>query len=227
MKYRIQLHTHIQDDPKDVIPYSCAELLESAAQQKFHAIAITCHDHFTSSEKYEEEAKKRNICIISGIEKRVEGKDILILNCDDEIETIDTFEKLKKYRSSHPDIFIIAPHPYFPSSYPLHEMLDAHIELFDAIEHSWFYTKFINFNTRAEQIATHYSLPYVATSDLHILSFLQSGYIEIDADECSPSRIFRAIREKKFQNIAAPKSLWKLIWYVIRFNTLQMFHRKK
>jgi len=226
MTIRALLHIHASDDKKDFVPFSFEEALQVAQKQGIQAMALTCHDTFTPKKRYEELAKKYNILFISGIEKIVEGRDVVILNADESVETVSTFEALKVYKRTHPNCFIIAPHPYFPGGYSLGKKLEEYKECFDAVELSWFYTKYINFNKKAERFAEQHSIPYIATSDAHRIKQLCSGYVEVETFEFSEMALFDAIRQQKYKNINEPKKLWKLVIYWITFIFSQIGRHK-
>jgi len=220
-------HLHASDDPKDFISYSFETALQEAQKQGINAIALTCHDLFTPKDKYDKLAESYGILFISGIEKVIEKRDVVVLNCDKSIENVYTFEALRAYKQTHPNCFIIAPHPYFPGGYSLQEKLAHNRSCFDAIELSWFYTKYIDFNKKAQLFAEQNSLPLIATSDAHRIKQLCSGYIAIEAFEFSELALFDAIRKQKYKNIHASKPLLKLFIYWITFSLSQVGKNKK
>ncbi|TSC52151.1 MAG: Uncharacterized protein LiPW41_362 [Parcubacteria group bacterium LiPW_41] len=221
------LHLHAGDDKNDYITYSFEQALKEAKEQGMHAVALTCHNTFTSKDMYQTIADKYGILFISGVEKVIEKRDVVILNCDKSIENVHTFEALHIYKQTHPNCFIIAPHPYFPGGYSLQEKLEQHKECFDAIEFSWFYTKYIDFNKKAQLFAEQNSLPYIATPDAHRMKYLCSGYVSIEAFEFSESALFDAIRQRKYKNISKPKKLWRLFFYMVGFRISRIGKRKK
>ena len=60
------------------------------------------------------------------------------------------------------------------------EKLKQNHELFDAIEKSWFYSHWLNFNKPAEKFALDYKKPFVATADLHDLKHLDYSYVIVN-----------------------------------------------
>jgi hypothetical protein len=56
---------------------------------------------------------------------------------------------------------IIAPHPFFPAPKCLNGKLRENLDLFDAIEHSHFYTRTFNFNQKAIEYARKMGIPLV------------------------------------------------------------------
>lgn len=221
------LHLHAGDDPKDYVSYSFERALQEAQKHGINAVALTCHDMFTKKETYQSLAEKYGILFISGIEKIIERRDVVILNCDESVEKIHTFEALQTYKRTHPNCFIIAPHPYFPGGYSLQKKLEQYKDCFDAIELSWFHSKHFNYNKKAQLFAEQHSLPYIATPDAHRIKFLCSGYISVDAFEFSEAALFDAIKKQKYKNIYKPTPLLKLIAYWIVFQLTQIGRHKK
>lgn len=224
MKFKTNLHLHTNDDPQDVILYSFYDIVHEAKKLDFQVLALTCHNRFIEDQEYKSFAEQNGILLILGVEKTIEGKHVVVLNPDTQIELINTFADLGRYKSDHPEIFIIASHPYFPDPSSLLGKLKQHIELFDAIELSWFYSKWIDFNKPAEKIAKRYNLPYLATSDTHHIELLNSSYAQIEVKEKTSEAIFDAIRKKRFENISSPQLFLKeMVW---RWNVRNRIRKK-
>ncbi|MCA9357060.1 PHP domain-containing protein [Candidatus Nomurabacteria bacterium] len=227
MKLKANLHFHSSEDPLDVISYDLFEGIDKAASLGFNVLASTPHGAFVVLPEHVEHAKSKNILLLPGIEANIYedgskyGSHVVILNCDKSVEQIQTFSDLKKYRTEHPEIFVIAPHPFFIGASSLHERLEKYIELFDAIELSWFYTKWFNWNIRGEQVAIKNNKPYIATSDTHFFDFMDDHFVTIDATEKTTDAIFRALREGSFENTTSPRSLFDILFTFLP-NTLIM-----
>lgn len=137
---------------------------------------------------------------------------IVILGCDKEAEKIQTFEDLANYKKTHNEILILAPHPFFPILYgncSLQKQLEKNINLIDAIENSWFYSKFFDSNKKSEQIATKYNLPFISTSDTHFFDYMDKSYAVVETKEKSQSAVFEAIKNKNFTNATSPRNFIK------------------
>ncbi len=149
-KLKADLHIHTQEDPKDKIKYTAKELIDEAWRQKFDVLAITNHNLVTYDDYLKKYALDKGIILIPGIELKVEGKHIILLNVNDEGEReIRTLEELRDYKNE--SSLIVAPHPYFPMFASLGAKLGQYIHIFDAIEYTHFYFKGINFNRKAEK----------------------------------------------------------------------------
>jgi predicted metal-dependent phosphoesterase TrpH len=184
-------------------------LIDEAKMLKYDVLAITAHTKVIFSEQLKKYAEEKEIFLIQSIEMRIGRRDILCININEKIEKIKTFKELREYKRMHPHCLIIAPHPYFPGP-SLFGKLKKNIDIFDAIENSFFYTKFINFNRFARTTAKRYNKPIVATSDCHILKYLDIGYTEIDSEK-SISSIFSAIKQNKIKISTSPLSIFKMI----------------
>ncbi len=214
MKLKTNLHFHTSEDPRHpTIPYTIMEGIDHAAEKGFGVLAITCHTKVLATAEHIEYAKKKGILLISGMEADVRrtqngvARHVVILNCQKSAEEIRTFADLDAYKKEHPEIFVLAPHPYFYGGPPsLHRDFLPNLHLFDAIEHSWFYSRFFNRNERAEKVATEKNIPFISTSDTHYFDFFDTNYALVDAEEATPASVFRAITEGKFKNIHTPQS---------------------
>jgi predicted metal-dependent phosphoesterase TrpH len=179
---KADLHMHSKEDIHDVIDYTSFELIDRAAELGFGLISITLHDHFPDYSEIEQYADKRGIIFIWGVEKIISGKEVLVYNLTaEDFQGLNTFDDLRKLKMNNKDILVIAPHPYFKIDKCLGEDLEKHIELFDAIEVSWFYSDHINMNKKAIEVAKRYSKPLFATSDAHELHQFGKNYTLVDA----------------------------------------------
>ena len=104
---------------------------------------------------------------------------------------------------------MIAPHPFFPIGFGLHGLLDAHADLFDAVEWSYFWTGTINFNARAARWARAHGKPIVGNSDLHDLRQLGRTYSRILAEPHADA-ICQAIRDGSVVLETSPVPLLEL-----------------
>jgi predicted metal-dependent phosphoesterase TrpH len=67
-------------------------------------------------------------------------------------------------------------------------------KLFDAIEHSWFYSSLLNPNKKAQQVAKSLHIPFIATSDTHFIEHCTLGLTNVLSDSNQIEDIFHAIR---------------------------------
>jgi len=186
IKIKASLHLHSSEDSEDgsIIGYSLFELIDHAAKKDFKVLASTCHEHNIATTEHIKYAKEKGILLLSGVELKISGGHILVLNCGSLVDGIDDFESLKKFKAGHPEVFIIAAHPaHHPLSFWTMKKLEQNIDCIDAIEHSWFYVKSYNPNHKAKILADKYKLPFIATADAHTLDYIASDYAGIDSAE--------------------------------------------
>ncbi len=221
---KVQLHTHVQGDALDHIPYSPKRLIKRAAKLGYNALAITCHKKVIFNKNIQKIGKKYGVIVIPGIETDINHAHVLIVNAEKSAEQVDSFDKLKKYKKAHPECLIIAPHPFFPSKHTLKKALIENIQIFDAIEHSFCYTKTKNYNKPAIALAKRWKKPLIATSDCHILKHLDLGYTLVNSKPNIPS-IIKAIKQNKIKIIHQPISYFKAGRIITRM-IFQTFFKK-
>ncbi|MDX1535738.1 MAG: PHP domain-containing protein [Candidatus Spechtbacterales bacterium] len=230
MKLKANLHFHTKEDINDIVDYTLREGIDHASKLGFDVLAVTCHRHNAWTEEHAEYAKEKGILLIPGAEINVDedpsklGRHTVILNSGADSAMIETFEQLAKYKEKHPEVFVIAVHPYFYGNFSLKEYLEKYIDLYDAIEHSWFYSKMFNRNKKAVEMAKKYNKPLIATSDTHYLyedgRHMNRNYAIIDAEEKTIPAIFNAIREGNFINVTKPSNFWRdMFWGQLRHYT--------
>lgn len=214
MKLKANLHFHTNDDPTEApfIAYNAFEAIDAAEKRGFEVIAITLHNLFYYNDDLVKYASSKNILLIPGIEKTIEGRHTVILNADKEAEAIKTFADLALYRAKKKDIFILVPHPFFYGNISWKEKVELHSNLSDALEYSWFYCGPFNRNLKAKQASKHFNLPLLATSDTHRLSLLENSYAILEVEEKSIPAVFKAIRTHSFQNITRPATPFEFLY---------------
>jgi predicted metal-dependent phosphoesterase TrpH len=204
---KVDLHLHAKEDKEDIIHFYAKELIDKAGRLGYDVLSFTFHDRLFWNAKMAKYAEKKGILLIPGIEKVIENSEVLLYNITQrEIKALKTFNDLAKLKKKNKKVFAIAPHPYFPVGKCLRKKLEKNINLFDAIELSWFYTKHINCNKKAIAIAEKYKKPLIATSDTHVLSHFGNNYANIDSKKDSES-MFQAIKDNKINNSIQPRSM--------------------
>jgi predicted metal-dependent phosphoesterase TrpH len=206
---KVDLHLHTGDDPVDQLPYTAIDLVERAARLGFDALAITLHDRQFADPRVSSCARERGITLIPGAERTIEGRHVLLLNfpaaATESARTLDDLARLK----AQTDGLVIAPHPYFPGKTCLRGVLDAHPDLFDAVEWTYFWTRGVNFNARAARWARAHGKAVVGNSDLHDLRQLGRTYSLIDAPR-DPAAICDAIRRGRVTLVTEPVPVFEL-----------------
>ncbi len=220
---KADFHIHTNEDNRDLITYCARDLIDAAAERKFEVISITNHDIFTYTPELIEYAAGKGILLVPGIESTIEGKHVVILNPQKDVESVRTFDELREYRKNHPEIFVITPHPYYPHlrKYSLQSRLLENIDLFDSIEYCHYYTRvFDRFNSLAKKVAEKHGKPLVGTSDSHHLFQLDKTYSMIDAEK-NVASVISALRENKIRIVSRPLSFFTyskaVIFIVFKF----------
>ena len=201
---KIDLHTHTADDPCDHISYSTRELIDRASVLGFDALAITLHDKQLAIEGLIPYASERGIVLIRGIERTIEGKHVLLLNFRRGAEDVHSFEDLARLKQHEPGL-VIAPHPFFPASSCLGNLMHRHVDLFDAVEYNGMFTASVNFNRAAERWARMHEKPIVGNGDVHRLRQLGTTYSLVNAQR-DPDSICDAVARGQVRVEARPHS---------------------
>jgi len=199
------LHLHSSEDPRDPLDYDARDLIREAGRLGFDVIAITLHGKVIDDSGLEDFAREQGVLLIRGIEKCIHGKEVLIYNVtQEESDAVRTFSDLRELRQRKgAGILTIAPHPFFRGSQCLGRHLEENIGLFDAIEFCHLYTRFLNLNRRAVEVAARHGKPMVATSDAHALWMFGRNYTWLDAPRTIEG-VFQAVRAGRVQPHSAP-----------------------
>jgi predicted metal-dependent phosphoesterase TrpH len=206
---KVDLHIHTGEDPVDRISHTAADLVDRAVTLGFDALAITLHESQFSDARVFDYARERGVVLIPGVERTIEGKHVLLLNFPNaDVESARTLDDVAKLKSRTNGL-VIAPHAFFPDRSCLRSRLDAHADLFDAVEWSYFWTRAVNFNARAERWAREHGKPVVGNSDLHDLRQLGRTYSAIDA-ALDPAAICSAIRDGRVVHHTEPVPVLEL-----------------
>jgi predicted metal-dependent phosphoesterase TrpH len=191
---KVDLHIHTADDPLDRLQHTGYDVIDRAAELGLDALAITLHETQLTDARLVEYARERGVTLIPGVERSIEGKHVLLLNFPAEAaERTTTFEDLRRAKGRCAGL-VIAPHPFFPGPTCLGGLLDRHATLFDAVEFSYFHTRWANFNERAVGWARTHNKPLVGNSDLHDLRQLGRTFSEVAGKDRSADAICEAIR---------------------------------
>lgn len=211
---KANLHLHSREDEYDVLEYSIYQAIDRAAELGYGVLAWTPHKQVLCRQEHIDYAKSKGVILFSGIEAKIEGREVLLIDCGPEVEKIKNFRQLREYKGKNEKLLVVAPHPFFPAKSVLAEKLEQNIDLFDAIEVSWFHTADIDFNAQAVKIATKHKKPLVATSDTHHLKCLELSYALVDSDEDKES-FKSALKAGRLKNFSQPIKLWQAIVFLL------------
>ena len=198
--YRVDLHGHCQGDPVDrYLTHTALEHVDRAVEAGLDAIAITWHGRTFEHPRAVDYARERGLLLIPGMETNLHGKrHTLCLNVSPgDIPGKSKLEDLRRLREN-PEVFVVAPHPYYPHPTCLRGTIDRHPELFDGVEWCHLHVEWLrgrlNPNERARRWARRHDKPLMAFSDAHYLKDIGKAYTEVEADELSTEALFAGMR---------------------------------
>ena len=221
---KADLHLHTKEDPedKDFIKYSAKDVIDRAALLGFNVLAFTLHNKVLSNEKLKKYASDKEILLIPGAEKTIDGKHVLIYNVkQEEIDKVKSFDDLNLLRRKN--TMIIAPHPFFIKKSVGGKILLKYIDFFDVIEYSHFYLNWLNFNKKAVEIAKKYKKPILGTSDAHRWYQFNHTYALIDSKKDINS-VIKAIKGNKTRLVTRPLEFFNFL--KILFGQFGCMYRK-
>ncbi len=202
------------------------ELIDKAAKLKFDVLCISEHatldrffrktkffDALRTYRRYKDYAKKKGILLLPGFEAHIEGKEVLFVDCLEDIKKYMTFESLYDLKDN---CFIIAPHPFLSKDCCLRDKLVEHIKLFDAVEHTSSYLRWFNSNLKTEEVVKKYNKPFIANSDSHWWFQFGRNYSLIDADK-NKDDFLEAIRKNKIKRVVDPLKFREALFFAARF----------
>jgi hypothetical protein len=214
-KLKVDFHTHTADDPEDYIDFSSEDLIDRAAGLGYDALAITNHNIVTSRPGLADYAATRGILLIPGVELTLSGKHVVVVNPPfRQNPGLTSLEELPGIRSD--SSLVIAPHPFYPGLKCLWSKLTKHIDAFDAIEFSFFYSRLINRNKRAVEVAKTSGKPLVGSSDCHNIWQIGFTHSLVEAEKNVPS-IIAAVKAGKVEVGTTPLSLPQMFRIGINF----------
>jgi len=213
---KADLHIHSKEDKADSIKYTAKELIDKAARLNFDVLSFTFHDCLFWSNDIERYAESKGILLMPGCEKIIENCEVLVYNISKEdFRSLKTFDDLRRLRGKKRNVLVIAPHPYFILSKTLGKNLERNIDVFDAVEKSWFYCRLIDRNKKAEEVAEKHSKAFIATSDCHYIENFGKSYATIHSQKDILS-IVDAIRGRKVKSFSRHISFASFFFNSIR-----------
>jgi len=222
-----EFHTHTADDPKDYIPHTTEELIVRAAELGYHALAITLHDSWFDAAAVSAVARRTGVTIVSGIERSIDGRHVLLLNFGREAERVQSFEDVAALKRANPSGVVVAPHPFYPVGHSLRGPLDRHAEVFDVVELNAFYVASLTrYNDAAVEWAKRHGKPVVANADVHRLRQLDRTYSLVEAAPAADA-ICAALRAGDVEIRTAPLSVFEAAYHAMDLAAAQLFRKSK
>ena len=204
---KVELHAHTDEDEADLITHTTRQLIDHAADLGFDALAVTLHDRYFEPSLHATDAQRRGVTLLSGIERTIEGKHVLLVNFPADAARVRTFADVTALKAKCGGL-VVAPHPFFPVPSALRGVLDQQLPLIDAVEVNAMFTPWIDFNARAIKWARAHGKPLVGNTDLHLLEQMGTTYSLVDAER-SPDAICAAIRAGRVEVRCQPLSLFR------------------
>jgi predicted metal-dependent phosphoesterase TrpH len=198
--YRVELHSHCLGDPVDTyLGHNIFEQIDQAKAVGLDALAVTWHRKVCLHHEAEAYARERGILLISGMEAEVERKHLVVLNlAPGDLNPDTTWDEIRALRRRRPEVFVLAPHPFYPHPSCLGRALQGNADCIDAVEwcvlHLDWLPGGVNPNLKAARWAHAHDKPLVACSDAHKLSDIGRNASTVEADELSAASIFQGIR---------------------------------
>ncbi len=207
---KADLHLHTAEDQFDAVDYSASDLIDMAVAAGIGILAITLHRQVWSDEWVQMKAAERGVLLIPGVELRIEGADVVLLNArSGDVERADSFEALRALRAERGnEILTILPHPFYVIGGSMGSRAEAWMDCFDAVEHCHFHTRILNPNRRAVRLASKFRKPMVATSDSHRRIAFGRHYSWVRTGGTpSVTDVFASIRSGDVRRVSPPCSI--------------------
>jgi predicted metal-dependent phosphoesterase TrpH len=215
---KAELHSHAKEDKRHDLSYTVKDLIGQARKCRYDVLGLTFHDKVFEGPEFDKAysyAKRKGLLLMAGCEATIEGKHVLIYGITDaERKKIKSFRDLRRMKKqldkAGRSTLIIAPHPFYNTGimgkYCLGRKLVRNIDVFDAIEYSFFYLKRVNRNKKAVKVAKRYLKPMVGDGDIHVLSNLDMTYSLIKSKK-DPIGIINAIKENQVKVVSKPLTM--------------------
>ncbi len=199
----------------DHVDFTALELVELAAARGVAVVAVTLHDTVLDDAHVRRRAEERGILLIPGIERRIAGRDVVILNVSaGEAAELAGFDDLRRLRARRGNtVLLLAPHPAFILGASLGcRLLEENIDCFDAVERCHMHTRWWDRNLPAAAIARRHGKPILATSDAHARWMFGEHFSRLELDgPPTVDSVFAAIRAGRVEGISPPASLGRLL----------------
>lgn len=225
MLIKSQIHFHTNWDPYDslFINYSPFTAIDKAVEYWYKVLSFTHHNKLIYSNELRRYAFARWIILIPWVEYSILWKHILIYNADEELYKVKSFVQLRDYKEHRKNLFIVAPHPFYPAKNCLRKYLIQYNDIFDAVEYSILYLKKFGFrpNLMAKSFSIYYNKPLIWTADVHDLKYLNDTYSIVDVDfdpynldikkiDLYIKHFFESIKTNKISIVSKPLTLKRL-----------------
>lgn len=195
-------HAHTQERN----PYTPLDLLYVARKQGYDVLAVTEHDQVYFTDEMRKVADDIGITLLPGIETSIgpEKSHVIIVNTQRYPDTVKDISDLRYWLENDVDrrqLLVVAPHPYYLVKSCLGDRLIDNIDLFDAVEFSYFRSPVWGDipNRRAIDVAQRFDKPVLGVSDVHRLWHLETTYTMLRSDR-TPESVINAVKSSRFDD---------------------------
>ena len=202
---KVELHAHTSDDPGDRIPHDTHALLDRAARFGYGAMAITLHNRWFDPAPFAEYAAARGLVLLSGIERTIDGKHILLINAPREAADLWSFDDMRELKRQAPDDAGGRATPLLSDLQRAGRTSRRPGRRVDALEVNAMFTRGLDYNRRARDWAAAHGKALVGNTDLHRLDQIGTTWSEVDAPP-DANAICAAIRAGRVVVRARPLS---------------------
>lgn len=212
---KVELHAHTSDDPGDRIPHHTHALLDHAARFGYGGLAVTLHNRWFDPAPFRQRAAALGLVLLSGIEKTIDGKHVLLINVPREAVDLQSFEDVRDLKQRTAGALVIAPHPFYPIPSALGRRMDGLVDVIDAVEINAMYTRRLDYNREARAWAAEHGKTLVGNTDLHRLDQIGTTWTDVDAPP-EADAICAAIRAGRVVVRSRPLSWPRAVWTMAR-----------
>jgi len=231
--YRVELHSHCQGDPIDhYIGHTLFEHIDQAKKVGLDALAVTWHQKICADPEAFAYARERNLLLIPGMEADVNNRHLVVLNLSEgDLSGEPTVDEVRALRARKPEVFVLAPHPFYPHPTCLGSLMNEYADCIDAVEWCMLHINWlpdrVNPNLRAARWAHQHGKPLVACSDAHSLSAIGKNASTVEADALTPEALFAGIRAGRVSFHRRSLELGPLVYQTTKALTSQPRHIKR
>ena len=230
--YRVELHSHCQGDPVDQLHHTIFEHIDQAKKVGLDAIAVTWHRKICADLEAEAYARERGVLLIRGIEAELDRRHLVVLNLQkDDLPAETSWDQVRALRQRRPEVFTIAPHPFYPHPTCLRDYLQDNADCVDAVEwcmlHIGWLPGRVNPNLRAARWAHEHGKPLVACSDAHSPAAIGRNASTVEAAKLTPEALFEAMRAGRVSFHRRSLDLGPLIYHAGKTLASQRRHLRR
>ena len=174
--------------------------IDRAREVGLDAIAVTWHRKICADPEAFAYARERGVLLIPGMEADLDSRlHLVVMNLTEgDLPPTPSWNQIRALRARKPEVFVMAPHPFYPHPTCLGNLMTEHADCIDAVEWCALHVNWlpgrVNPNLRAARWAQKHRKTLIACSDAHTLSAIGLNASTVEADELTVDSIFAGIR---------------------------------